>query len=322
MIVNAFTPINKNHQTKFASKEKTAEQPAVLTLKKVGGVGPSIGALTVSQVASLGAAPISLGLIIRAMQKQGNIPESEIKTLKDATAQVIKKSGLDSHGVNIEWLKPFEEVQSKKEILLADLIAPYDAVKNGRNAFFVMKDGALPSIKGFPEPVKKNTILMPENKITFAAFHELGHAMNANLSKAGNALQKFRPLALFIPSLVALYGACSRKSKPDADGNLTKKQKINNGIRNNAGKIAFIATLPMLIEEAMATKKGLKFAKEILSPELYKKVAKGNKVAFLSYLTTSIFAGITAWAAVKVKDNMIAKKERKQEELIQSTINS
>ena len=72
----------------------------------------------------------------------------------------------------------------------------------------------------------------------------------------------------------------------------------------------------------MATKKGLKFAKEILSPDLYKKVAKGNRVAYLSYVTASIFAGLSAWVAVKVKDNMIAKKEQKREELYKTAIAS
>lgn len=321
MNLNAINLNNKISQINFSAEIEKEKSTTTNPQEKVKGVGPSISALTVSQVASMGSLPISLGLIFPAMQKQGNIPEADIKVLKDATTEVIKKSGLDTKGVKIEWLKPFDTPQSKMEILKADLMNPIAAVKNGRNAFFVTKDGALMSNKGI-DFVKKNTILMPENKITYAAFHELGHAMNANLSKFGKALQSVRPLAMFLPSAIALYGAFSRKSTPDEDGKLSKGQKVKNAIRNNAGKLAFIATIPMLLEEGMATKKGLKYAKEILKPDLYKKVAKGNTVAFLSYLTVSVFAGLSAWAAVKVKDNMIAKKERKQEELYKAAIAS
>ena len=320
MNLNAINLNGRISKINFLGETEKQNQDVTRPQEKVGGFGPSIGALTTSQLAPLCSLPISLGLIFPAMQKQGNIPEADIKVLKDATTEVIKKSGLDTKGVKIEWLKPFDTTQSKMEILKADIMNPIAAVKNGRNAFFVMKDGILPG-EGL-NIVQKNTILMPENKITYAAFHELGHAMNANLSKWGRALQKMRPFAMAIPSFIAMYGAISRKSKPDTEGKLTKKQKVNNAIRNNAGKLAFVATIPMLIEEALATKKGLKFAKEILSPDLYKKVAKGNRVAYLSYVTASIFAGLSAWVAVKVKDNMIAKKEQKREELYKTAIAS
>lgn len=319
MNIRAINSTNSNLQPNFLSKTSKEEFYENYPKEKVGGLTPSIGAFAAGQIATTCSLPISLGLIIPAMQKQGNISEAEIKTLKEGTLEVIKKSGLDKTGVKINWIAPFKKAQNITDVIKADLMFPFDSVKNGRNAFFVQKNGLIPSSKGAVN-VTKNTILMPKNKITYAAYHELGHAMNANLSKFGKTLQSCRMLSMTLPTLIALYGAFSRKSKPDTEGKLTTTQKINNGIRNNAGILAFATTIPMLLEEGMATKKGLKFAKEILKPDLYKKVVKGNTVAFLSYLTASIFAGLGAWATVKTKDYLIAKKERKQEELYRSAI--
>jgi hypothetical protein len=321
MNINTINLIKNNSHIKFASKEEKIETNNY-PKEKVGGIKASIASIVASRATMLGTVPIAIGLIFPAIERQGNIPEAEIKTLKEAANKIIKDSGLKTKGVNIKWAKPFKKPQNWIEIIKADINDPIAAVKNGRNAFFINKDGVLPSGKYGLVPVKKNTILMPENKITFAVFHELGHAMNANLSKAGKTLQQLRPLAMFSPIIIALYGAFSRKSKPDENGNLTTKQKINNAIRNNAGKLAVACTIPMLIEEGMATKKGLDFAKKLLSPDLYKKVTKGSKIAFLSYISNTVFAGLGAWVAVKVKNNIIEKKERKQEELYNAAIAS
>ena len=94
---------------------------------------------------------------------------------------------------------------------------------------------------------------------------------------------------------------------------MTGRQKFNNFLRNNAGKLAFIASLPMLIEEGMATQKGNKFAKKLLSPELANRVLKSNKFAYCTYLISAIFGALGAMLAVKVKDNAIEKKEIKAE---------
>ena len=82
-------------------------------------------------------------------------------------------------------------------------------------------------------------------------------------------------------------------------------------MRDNAGKLAFAASLPMLIEEGLATQKGNAFAKKLLSPEFAKKVSKSNAVAYCSYLLAAVFGALGARVAVKIKDNAIHKKETK-----------
>jgi hypothetical protein len=151
---------------------------------------------------------------------------------------------------------------------------------------------------------------MPEKNMQNSLFHELGHAHNFNNGGIMKLMQKVRPLGMLLPPFLLLYGAFSKKSKPQSpDTELTKKQKTNNFIRDNAGKLSFIAMLPILIEEGAATLKGNKFAKEFISEDLAKKAFKGNCLAYLSYLGAAVLSGLAAMTAVKIKDKKIAKKD-------------
>ena len=49
--------------------------------------------------------------------------------------------------------------------------------------------------------------------------------------------------------------------------------KATDFIKNNAGKLTFATFIPTLIEEAMASIKGNKMAKELLNPQMAKKIA-------------------------------------------------
>ena len=114
------------------------------------------------------------------------------------------------------------------------------------------------------------------------------------------------------PVLVGIYGAISTKSKSKEEGaELTNVQKTNNFVRDNAGKIAFGLSLPMLIEEAMASIKGQKFANKLLDKNLANRVLKANLVAYSSYLLVGIAGALGCTCAVKLKDHFVAKKEAK-----------
>jgi len=59
----------------------------------------------------------------------------------------------------------------------------------------------------------------------------------------------------------------------------------------------------------MASLRGNSWAKEFLSPEIAKKVCRGNKVAYISYLAAALGAGLAARAAVYVKDKIVSKSD-------------
>lgn len=257
-------------------------------------------AAAASAVAQASAIP-ALG-VLKGMQKIGNLPADKIEIMHKAAEQAIKDTGLAAKGVSIEYLKAPQNPKGIK----AMLSGPIEQIREGFNACFINAKTSLKDLAKYQ--VKPNTIYMPEKGISYAGFHEIGHAMNANLTKWGTMLQKMRTPGMIAAGLIALYGAFSSKSEPKDGKNLTKGQKVNNFIRNNAGKLAFGAMVPMLFEEAMATIKGNGLAKKLLSPDMFKTVAKGNAVAYMSYLATAAGLGLAAWTAVKVKDHFTTKK--------------
>lgn len=261
-------------------------------------VGASLLAAGAASVVPTVSMPAGIA-IVKKMQKVGDLPEHKINILHQKAEEAIKMAGLDKFGVKIEYLK---QPKFKKPFIQV-LSNPIAMIEQGMNAAF------LNSPAGF---FKKNTILMPEKGISFAAFHEIGHAMNYNLSKIGKLLQKMRMPGMFAAGAIGLFGAFTKTSKPQDGKELTKWQKFKNFVRDNAGKLSFAAMVPMLAEEAMATIKGQKLAKKLLSPKMAKTVAKGNAIAYLSYLASAAALGLSSLAAVKVKDYFVDKKETKQ----------
>lgn len=68
---------------------------------------------------------------------------------------------------------------------------------------------------------------------------------------------------------------------------------------------------PMLLEEGKATLNGNKWAKELLSPDNFKKVAKSNRYGYISYLATAASFALMAFVAKGVKDKFTNKNEQK-----------
>ena len=270
----------------------------------------SIGALVGSSAISYMSQPIANKQILPAMRKTYRLPQDTIDIIHDGARQALEESGLKAKGVRIRYLDGrnyFAQIiktimgeqrrkQPLKEFLDAINIEP---IRQGMNAGFVNKNYIFKDFDGTKKLyLKKNSILMPKNDISGAVFHEMGHAMNYNFSKIGKVLQKARPIAMVTPGLIALYGACSKKND----------SKANNFVRDHAGLLAFASTVPMLIEEGMATIKGQKYANKLLPKEIAAKVLKGNKIAYCSYALVGILSGLSAFTAVKIKDHFVNKK--------------
>ena len=293
------------HSVSFKSNTEHDNQ---FKREKVSGGATGVVAALASGVPGVATLPVTTKIILPAMQKAGDLDSVTIAKIQDGARQAWRDTGLKNKGVIVNFIKQVAD----KNLTIRDLMDPIVSVKKGVNAFFLPKD--VKNIFGlviYP----KNTILIPEKDISYALYHELGHSHNFNISKFGRFLQQCRPLSMYLPALIALYGAFSRKSKPEDGKELTAAQKTNNFIRDNAGKISFFVTIPMLLEEGLATKKGLGWAKKYLSPENFKQVKKGNLIAYTSYLLTAASMGLASWFAVKVKDKLIAKREKAQEEL-------
>ena len=287
--------------THSVSFKSNTEQDNQFKREKVSGGATGVVAALASGVPGVATLPMTTKIILPVMQKAGDLDSVTIAKIQEGARQAWRDTGLKNKGVKVNFIKQVAD----KNLTIRDLMDPIVSVTKGVNAFFAA------SLKGKDAGV----ILMPEKDISYALYHELGHAHNFNMSKIGNFLFKSRLLSMYVPALIALYGAFSRKSKPEDGKELTAAQKTNNFIRDNAGKISLLATVPMLLEEGLATKKGLGWAKKYLSPENFKQVKKGNLIAYTSYLLTAASMGLASWFAVKVKDKLIAKREKAQEEL-------
>ena len=123
----------------------------------------------------------------------------------------------------------------------------------------------------------------PKNKPSLI-LHELGHAINASKGKFLRFLQKSRGYVAAVPTaLVLLNSAFKREdNKP-------------NFIERNAGLIGFSAFLPTIIEEGLASLRGLKAAKGTLGKTVNLAPLKRNYFfAWLTYVIAGLGLGVAA----------------------------
>ena len=245
------------------------------------------------------------------MKKIGKISNSlsadEFTQVEKAVVDTIKNSGLEAKGVSIikATTENAEEISKimGKEIDKGVLKYLPKQVKEIIGGIF---SSQMASGKNACYTFASKKIIMPEKELGLALFHEAGHAMNANLSKFGKILQKCRLMqCLTLPiALIALWKTKKAPGEEPKNG----LDKATTFIKNNAGKLTFAAFLPMLLEEGLATIKGNNFAKQLLSPELARKVAKTNALGFSTYLLMATLSGLGIYLGTKVKDSIASKK--------------
>lgn len=248
-------------------------------------------------------------MIMKEMSKTSNsISNDEFIKVNSAMTKALADTGLEAKGVNI--IRATKDNSEKISQILEKEIS------------------GNPLSKWIPKPIKKflgtiigktlqagenacyifnsKKIIMPEKELSLAFFHEAGHALNANCSKIGKALQQCR-LSMVLAAPISLIALCKTKKAPGEKPKNTT-DKVTTFIKNNAGKLAFVACIPVLIEEGLASIKGQKLAKKLLSPELAKKVAKCNLLGFSTYLLTAICCSLGVYLGVKVKDSIASRQ--------------
>lgn len=156
-----------------------------------------------------------------------------------------------------------------------------EPVAQGQNAFYMDKlqlsNGE--NLKLAVAPKTKPSLML----------HELGHAINSSKGQFMQFLQKSRGLAMAVPTALLVLNGLMGKDK---DG---KK----NFVEKNAGLIGFSAFLPTIIEEGMASWRGVKAAREFLGKSANLKVLKRNYVlAWGTYVLAGIGLGVAAKQSV------------------------
>lgn len=151
-----------------------------------------------------------------------------------------------------------------------------------------------------------NSILVPDSKINTPFFHELGHGINYNLKKGGKFLSNLSRINYDLAILLGV-SAILLPSQKDKE----KKNKPIEFLQNNADKLAFLATTPLLLEEGLASIRGLKVAKPYLDKIDYKKFKTSYFNAFMDYFTNACFVAGAAFAGLKIKNLIMDKMKEK-----------
>lgn len=208
--------------------------------------------------------------------------------------KALDETNLKQTGLKIRAYKVEDNVNYLQKV--CSLMNVETGARFGRNA------GYIPIV---------NTLIIPYKKLQGAIFHEMGHAMNKNFNPALKTLQYLRPILTYSTLAIGAIGICTSTKQPPEDGELSKKDKFKNFMHNNAGKLAFATSIPILLEEFIATAKGNKLAAKVMPENLAKAVKKTNMYGGLCYLSSAIIGAIGIRTGVKLKDYLVAKKHSK-----------
>lgn len=271
---------------------------------KQKNVKGTMAGAAISTIAPLAALPFSLLAKKLMIAQNASLSEDKVEFVNKAVDKTLNEvTNLAKKGVKIfnldstnNYMNLFGDKTSDK---LLELTNPIYQTHKGKNAFFTSK-----KIDWIPA----NSIGINTDKLPLATFHEMGHAFNYNNSAFWKSMQKMRAPLMIIGALIPLIAACTKQEKAPEGQELTKGQKIKNTIRKSSPLLTFATFIPMLLEEGMASLRGNNWAKQVLSPELAKKVSKSNKVAYISYLATAAVTALSTWAVIKVKDKFIDKQ--------------
>ena len=199
---------------------------------------------------------------------------------KDRFINAVEKSNLPSKGLKIMHTD-FQSIREKALYEARNKIIDGD-VKAGLNAYY--------------NPGEK-IIKLNLNKASISGFHELGHAANHLNGKLGKLLQKCRVPGYYIAGLMGTLALVSRNKPKDA------KKDFKDFVLDNCASIAFVSMLPTVAEEALASHKGIKFAKQAgMSEKLLKNLKKFYGKALLSYLGHAFVAGLSVYAVSKITE--------------------
>lgn len=207
----------------------------------------------------------------------------EISKMKDAGVQIIEPSKRIKPLFKNRFIDKYNELSN-----------PIIGASRGHNAACIYGD--------------KVTILLKKATMGTAGFHEIGHAINCHSSNLLRRIPKLRYSLAILMNGIWLTALLKRK-KVEGEKSKNMFDNVTTFVKDNAGKLTILASLPSLAEELKASQRGNKLAKQILSPELYKKVVKTNKISSMGYISGTLILGLTGFLVSKVNDIIAPVKE-------------
>lgn len=240
----------------------------------------------------------------------------EKEGIKGKTTGVIPKKLTYSIVLNEHKTSAIKEIQShgsklpklnKKQLKLRKIKNKFIDIGN----LFI---GKLPKKMSWNERIKNSAYLSKINHIHIAKdqqvaiFHELGHATNAVGKNSDKYIQELNHFSkgLAIP-LVVTTALLSTTPKEKRKNTL---QKSLGFASDNVGFLTAAVFSPVLIEEAKASSKAIKFInKSNLSEAAKKSHNKSLKLAYATYLGGAASMALISTSTVKIKNKVVQKLE-------------
>ena len=283
------TRANNNH-TKFASNQLSSDMVVLQNKPKKKSI--SFGNLNETAITLAKQLPLEDRIAsLFDVFKRGdiitvgkNLKETQraLKNSLDSLDHVIKRIFFIEDD-NIQGsLAFYKNATGDKEILNINNFDLYLSNSTGQEA---LKPVAIGENAFYTDQFK--LAVAPKNKPSLI-LHELGHAINAHKGKFLKFLQKSRMFVSAVPTALIMLNGLSKQddNKPSF-------------IERNAGKIGFAAFLPTIIEEGLASIRGVKAAKATLGNSVNLKPLKRNYFfAWLTYLIAGIGLGVAAKQSV------------------------
>lgn len=225
-------------------------------------------------VATVGIRRASEFLAQKLMQGQEFTTFENVQKVADDMLETNKLNGVVQVGYldksNVDTF-----IRNNDERLAGSL----HVVAEGKNAFFT--EAANPQLAVAPK--SKPSLML----------HELGHAINAHNGGIMKILQKTRGLSAYAPAAIALMAPFFQ----------SKKDEKTNFVKDNAGLLGFAAFLPTIIEEGMASLRGIKAAAKKLPGVDLKHLKRNYALAWGTYVLAGVGLGLGAKMAVVEQNN-------------------
>lgn len=279
-------------------KVNPAKTAGAMVAGGVSGYGAMVGILKASQIPAK-----------KALMDTSSMHNAPYKNIIDT---VLEKSGLSKIGVKI-----FDATKENSGAILNDIQQSIPKKLQGTpladrmNVMFEkITQMTIDGKNAFFNP-KTNNIVVSKDKMAFAAFHEMGHAINKNLSFVGKALQKTRKPGMMLAYL-AFATAMFKRKKVEGEQPKNKVDKATSFIKNNATGLAALGALPTVLEEGLASLRASKLTKGLLSAADHKAMNIFHGKALLTYVGMAAALTTATFVAGKVRDGLTKPKEIKQ----------
>jgi len=244
------------------------------------------------------------------------------------------KAALDAHCHEIKFINPTQPLDSYMRALIKAsesespslLARNYEKVIGGiQNSARKIGRKIIPNIMEFMDKKDKaeiykflksvingenagclnNSITVNLDKLAASTFHEMGHASNYNCKGLGKVLQLLREskckhigLGLAFAGAILVSSKEPENESGQPQGFWTKTKRF---IGKNCVGIAALSCAPEILEEGLASVKGAKIAKSVLSKDAYKMVNSLNRKAWLTYLAGGAALTLGVFVTKKIR---------------------